>query len=979
MLRLRTLGSFSLLDASGSNTAVPPHRLALLALLAAAGERGITRDKVLAYLWPEATPPKARASLEQMLHMLRSSLDYPSALRGNPLRLSEDFASSDVSDFRAALEAEDLEAAVRLYGGPFLDGFYLSGVPEFEEWLERERSLLADQFVGALERIASEATAQGKHALAVQHLRALGAVTPHSGRTVLRLMQALVAHGDRHGALEAAERYSVRVREQLGAEPELDVTRLVEALRQQTFVEISRSQPVVLPAVPLPATDFARPPNALVEPVEIVASSRRTTWRSMLTVVRWAVIPTVMLALVAASYLFWRQRALREAPASTRFVVFPFDAHGGPEFAYLGEAAMDLLSEAIHGAGDLRRVDPRSVMRRLQSGDGTVVDPRKAQQLAIGFGAGRFVLGTVTQTGPGMRFSASLYNSSLGGDPIATSTRDGSQENLAGIVEGVAQDLLAGESLGSGARLEDIRGVHSANFKALRAYLQAEVMLRRGWYDSAGAKLVSAVREDSTFGLAWYRLAYAQSWGAEGDRSESFEHAMRYRGSLSYRDRTLIEARNADNEGDAATAERLTTDLVGRFPDDAEAWHLLGIVRAAYRWQRGIPHWVAREPLRRALALDPDYPETVSHAVSSGFAAALYSHVDSLMPRYPKGGGAAPVRIGINAALAFAIRGAAAQDSVFSELASQPDRVAFNVGTMISATDSLPAAARVWRQVATNPDRGEFVRATAQMHLALNEVARGRRQAAETEFALAGQYRSGLRLLTHVQVAVNPFFQYPEAQLVALRDSVRRWRAAQAGSADERLMGVLWMPNELHHWTFDYLTGLLAARLGDVPAAEHHAAVLEAALEPRDSIGLRRDFALEIRALGALQAGRHGDALALLERATMRVSRTSNDLNSFNTRPLGRFLRAESLFQLGRFEEALGWYDAFGTKLWGTEYVYRAPLQLRMGEIYERLRQPERAIAHYKRFIAAWRDADAEYQPLVRDVLSRLTRLQRRA
>src|SRR5512145_1745508 len=118
MFRLRTFGTFGLTDPAGGNTALPPHRLALLALVAAAGDRGIARDKLLAYLWPESTPAKARASLEQMLHALRVSLGDRSLLLGNPLRLDSSAVASDLAEFRMALAAGELERAAQLYEGP---------------------------------------------------------------------------------------------------------------------------------------------------------------------------------------------------------------------------------------------------------------------------------------------------------------------------------------------------------------------------------------------------------------------------------------------------------------------------------------------------------------------------------------------------------------------------------------------------------------------------------------------------------------------------------------------------------------------------------------------------------------------------------------------------------------------------------------------------------------------------------------------
>jgi DNA-binding SARP family transcriptional activator len=61
MLRLKAFGGLAL-ENGRPHTAgaiTQPKSLALLALLASAGERPISRDKVLAYLWPETEPGKA--------------------------------------------------------------------------------------------------------------------------------------------------------------------------------------------------------------------------------------------------------------------------------------------------------------------------------------------------------------------------------------------------------------------------------------------------------------------------------------------------------------------------------------------------------------------------------------------------------------------------------------------------------------------------------------------------------------------------------------------------------------------------------------------------------------------------------------------------------------------------------------------------------------------------------------------------------
>lgn len=83
----------------------------MLALVAASGNRGIARDKILAYLWPEATPAKARASLEQMLHALRVSLGDRPVFLGNPIRLDPEHGCENGAPVTASISDGKLKHA----------------------------------------------------------------------------------------------------------------------------------------------------------------------------------------------------------------------------------------------------------------------------------------------------------------------------------------------------------------------------------------------------------------------------------------------------------------------------------------------------------------------------------------------------------------------------------------------------------------------------------------------------------------------------------------------------------------------------------------------------------------------------------------------------------------------------------------------------------------------------------------------------
>jgi DNA-binding SARP family transcriptional activator len=142
MIRVHALGGLSVRDDNGKPVVGPaaqPRRLAILALLARAGERGVSRDKLLALLWPDADDDRGPRTLAQALYALRKNLNAEDAIAGaKELRFDPGLVSSDVSEFAAAVSRGDDERAVALYNGPFLDGFFLSGADEFSRWVDRE-------------------------------------------------------------------------------------------------------------------------------------------------------------------------------------------------------------------------------------------------------------------------------------------------------------------------------------------------------------------------------------------------------------------------------------------------------------------------------------------------------------------------------------------------------------------------------------------------------------------------------------------------------------------------------------------------------------------------------------------------------------------------------------------------------------------------------------------------------------------------
>lgn len=208
------------------------HPLALLALLAAARGGPVTRDKLAAWLWPEADGARARHCLSNALHRIRRDLD-PGVIvaAGDDVRLDPGAVTCDVTEFEAAIEAGDRERAVALYRGPFLDGFHLPNADEFESWTSAERDRLARAYEEALESLAEASADRNDWLEAVHWWERRARHDPSSSRAALGLMTALVASGDRAQALHRGEAHAAVLEAELGVGPDPAVRAFMDQIK----------------------------------------------------------------------------------------------------------------------------------------------------------------------------------------------------------------------------------------------------------------------------------------------------------------------------------------------------------------------------------------------------------------------------------------------------------------------------------------------------------------------------------------------------------------------------------------------------------------------------------------------------------------------------------------------------------------------------------------------------------------------------
>ena len=232
MWHLRTFGGLSV-EADRPAVAVAGRRrpLALLALLAIAGERGMSREKVVAFLWPESDEEHGRNSLSQALATLRRDMAANDLFVGAAeIRLNRSLIITDVDEFERGIASGSLEHAASLYQGPFLDGFFVRDARDFERWADEHRRRLHRMCSAALERLARAADERSDHGVAVSWWTRLAALEPTSAQAVSGLMRALAATGDLAGARHQYRAHKESMRQEFNVAPEAVVTSLAAAL-----------------------------------------------------------------------------------------------------------------------------------------------------------------------------------------------------------------------------------------------------------------------------------------------------------------------------------------------------------------------------------------------------------------------------------------------------------------------------------------------------------------------------------------------------------------------------------------------------------------------------------------------------------------------------------------------------------------------------------------------------------------------------
>lgn len=570
MIEFRVLGGAELTRIEGQrreSLGLQPKRLALLSYLMLARPGGFhRRDNLLALLWPDLDQAHARGALRAALHHLRHALGAAVLVTqgDEEVAIANEAVRCDAEAFERALGAGRPADAMELYRGELLAGLFVSDAPEFEQWLDRERTRLRQRAAAAAWHLSEQEEAAGRRPEAAAWARRALAIEPYDEEGLRRLIRLLDRAGESAQALRAYEGFARDLSREFDLEPAAETAQLLAAVRQQRAAARATTEAPSSP--PSPAAVAA---TAVDRTAAVPGASRggRRRWPAFAVAAGVGVAALVAVRAAITSHT-------TPAAVPTTIAVLPFKALGdAPDREYLAAGITEDLTTQLAKVPAFKVVSSTSSTRYADTRSST-------REIAGALGASVVLEGSVQQSTGRVRITAQLIDAATDRH-LWAETYDRELGDIFAIQSDVALRIAAAlDATLSPLDTLRIRREPTEDLAAYTAYLKG----RYAWNQRTERSLLHAVEffEDAIRRDADYALAYA-----------GLADAYIILGNF-----WLLPPAEAYGKARAAAEQAVRLD-----PELGEARIALAFVYFLFDWD-----WTSAERgFRRGLELNPSY------------------------------------------------------------------------------------------------------------------------------------------------------------------------------------------------------------------------------------------------------------------------------------------------------------------------------------------------------------------------------------
>jgi predicted ATPase/DNA-binding SARP family transcriptional activator len=235
-LKIHTLGNLSVQLGGQPITGFESRKVPALLVYLASHPRPHPREVLAEMLWENRAQSQSLANLRVILTSLRQKLGPYFTITRETVELNPDCAWwLDTAEFERCLSEPhqtpaQLEMALALYRGDFLDGFYVDS-DAFDDWIRIERERLRFLAIDALDRLAQLHRTDGDFAAALNWTTRLLQMDSLREASHRQMMQLLALSGQREAALAQYEVCRHALEDELHLTPMPDTTTLYERIR----------------------------------------------------------------------------------------------------------------------------------------------------------------------------------------------------------------------------------------------------------------------------------------------------------------------------------------------------------------------------------------------------------------------------------------------------------------------------------------------------------------------------------------------------------------------------------------------------------------------------------------------------------------------------------------------------------------------------------------------------------------------------
>ena len=543
-----------------------------------------------------------------------------------------------------------------------------------------------------------------------------------------------------------------------------------------------------------------------------------------------------------------------------------------------------------------------------------VVDPKEGKYLF-----------TATETAEGQESIPSLL------DKLSKKTREGFQEQRTEIL----------------SASKNVAEITTSNMQAYQYFFQGEQLMNRVQYREAPVEYRKAIALDSTFGLAYYRLAYAVGWEVGGDeRAEApLQKSIALIDRIPDKERYLVRALAAQLHQGFAAGVAVLREMEKMYPNEKEMLYNIG----DWSWHdRDLKS--AAEYLERVAAMDPTMERMLEHLCWTYRDAHQYEKMLNIAKRYAA---------------------AAGSEEAYTLLADayvELGRLEEGLKALQQARDFLPGNLQLTGAIAELFGyKGEYAQAESELQPLIreNQPLQTRRFGVARLASLtlySGKYQESM---SYLDKTIAFYGQLHDTAGVARTILTKALRLVQQRND---LNGALRIAEKTFPWQSriqDINYWALLAELyvfrKDVPAAEAIFTTRVSSFKWVDAF---------YRTL--IYNTNHECSKAEVCLDTV-LNSISTDLNIFLLYPT-----AECQFEASQFDKAVNLVTRL-QRVNNNERGYRSFYYPRsfmlLGKIYEKKGDRKLAIENFEKFLNLWKDADKDLPDLI-DAKARLTKLK---